>query len=376
MRTSLCLALPAALGLAFLSTAIAETHSNLQAVNADGTSSWAGSLPVTLKGVLLTDPTEMLDSTPAFLPWENGANQFRMGAEWQIVFQAVDPGDRGGTTCWMGQNYGNMPWIHDSALSYSNAGWVSEILLLNHDPETGRAFRKGDLVEITANRSLFYGGKRNVNEAHESSPDADFSVKLITASYGLPAPEALTLADLTRVDDGDASTSEEIFDPTRQTGGEHYQGMRVRLNGLTLVSSTGWDPAAPWGSRLCRVTDGANRFFTLRHPRYSLGSAPTHRFDAIGVLSQESGSGTQGTNGYELFVQQVLPQQAPDLAIASKVVISWSDVQGTFELEQSSEAAGGTWSPVPGAPLVVDGSATVLLPPSASRQFYRLKRKE
>ena len=28
----------------------------------------------------------------------------------------------------MGQNYGNMPWIHDSALSYSNDAWSAEIL--------------------------------------------------------------------------------------------------------------------------------------------------------------------------------------------------------------------------------------------------------
>ncbi len=367
--------LPALLLLAGASPALAETHSNLQSVKVDGTSAWSGTPPITLQGVLLTDPDEMLDSTPNFLPWNSGANQFRMGGEWQVVFQAVDPGDRGGTTCWMGQNYGNQPWIHDSALSYANAAWVPEILRLNHDPETGRAFRKGDLIEVTAQRCLFYGGKRNINEAHELSPDADFTMRLVAAGQGLPAPEALTLADLARVDDGDPSTSEEIFDPTRKTGGEHYQGMRVRLNGLLLLSATGWDPAAPWASRFCRVTDGANRFFNLRHPRYSLGAAPANRFDAIGVLSQESGSGTQGTNGYELFVQQVLPQQAPALTIASKVVVSWPDDQGAFELEYSADAEGTSWTTVTGAPQVIGGATMVLLPPSAPREFYRLKRK-
>ena len=88
--------------------------------------------------------------------------------------------------------------------------------------------------------------------------------------------------------------------------------MRVRLNNLTLVTTNGWNPTNTWGNRLCTVTDGAGRFFTLRHPRYSLGAAPTNQFDAIGIFTQESGSGSQGTNGYELFVQQVLPQDPPD----------------------------------------------------------------
>ena len=65
-----------------------------------------------------------------------------MGGEWQVTFQAVEPGDRGGTTCWMGQNYGNQPWIHDSDLSYTNEAWVAEILR----PE----FRSSDPASISA----------------------------------------------------------------------------------------------------------------------------------------------------------------------------------------------------------------------------------
>jgi len=100
--------LPACLALATLPLK-AETHSNLQAVTSIGASAWNGTFPFTLRGVLLCDPDEMLDSTPNFLPWNDGANPYRMGAEWQVTFQAVDPGDRGGTTCWTGQNYGNQP---------------------------------------------------------------------------------------------------------------------------------------------------------------------------------------------------------------------------------------------------------------------------
>ncbi|HON09207.1 MAG TPA: hypothetical protein PLW02_14005, partial [Verrucomicrobiota bacterium] len=46
-----------------------ETHSNLQSVTSNGTSAWSGSSPFSIVGVLLTDPDEMLDSTPNFLPY-------------------------------------------------------------------------------------------------------------------------------------------------------------------------------------------------------------------------------------------------------------------------------------------------------------------
>ena len=141
---------------------------------------------------------------------------------------------------------------------------------------------------MTANGSLFFGGKRNINETHDNEPEYDFTISLVASNYGLPAPEVLSLASLMRTNDNNAATSEDIFDATRATGGEHWQGMRVRLNGLTLVTTNGWNPTNLWGNRLCSVTDGENRFFTLRHPRYSLGDAPTNAFDAIGILTQES----------------------------------------------------------------------------------------
>ena len=128
---------------------------------------------------------------------------------------------------------------------------------------------------------------------------------MVTANYGLPAPEIITLRDVVQPggDPNDPNTWIAIFDPARATGGEHYQGMRVRVNGLTLVTTNGWNPTHLWNDRTCTATDGAARYFTLRHPRYSLGPLLTNRFDAIGIFTQESGSGIQGTNGYELFVQ-------------------------------------------------------------------------
>jgi hypothetical protein len=199
----------------------------------------------------------------------------------------------------------------------------------------------------------------------------------VTANYALPAPEVITLADVMQPggDPNDWATWPAIFDPTRATGGEHYQGMRVRLNNLTLVTTHGWNPANTWGTRLCSVTDGAGRFFSLRHPRYSLGAAPTSQFDAIGIFTQESGSGSQGTNGYELFVQEVIPQGSPGLGIAPKMALTWPASGAIWQLEQRSDLNSTNWFPVTNTPGVIDGQNTILVPPAAHpQQFYRLRK--
>jgi len=372
--TGIALALCAAPALVF---AQSETHSNLQAVTSVGASAWSGTFPFTIRGVLLCNPDEMLDSTPNFIPWNSGANQFKMGGEWQVAFQAVEPGDRGGTFCYMAQNYGNRPDKHDEALSYTNEAWVAEVLRLNYDQTNLHQFRAGDLIEVTARQALFYGGKKNINEGHDIDPAYNFDIRLVTANYGLPTPEVITLADVMNVG-GEATNRASwlpIFDQTRATGGEHYQGMRVRLNDLSLVTTNGWNPTNTWGNRLCTVTDGVGRFFTLRHPRYSLGAAPTTQFDAIGIFNQESGSGSQGTNGYELFVQQVIPQQQPTLVIAQTIALRWPATGAIHQLESRPDLNSTNWFPVTNTPVIMDGQNTVLVPPvSDPQQFYRLRK--
>jgi hypothetical protein len=346
----------------------AETHTNLQAVDANGVSTWSGSFPFTITGVLLCNPDEMLDSTPNFIPWNDGDGAYQMGAEWQIAFQAVDPGDRGGTFCYMGQSYGNMPWEGDSSLSYSNEAWTAEILRLNFDPATMHQFRPGDLIQVTVRQSDFYGGKRNITEGHSIDPAYNFDISLVTSNYGLPTPEVVTLSDLKQANDT------YIFDQTRATGDEHYQGMRVRINNLTLVTTNGWNPTNSWGARLCMATDGTGRTFPLRHPRYSLGAAPTGVFDAVGIFNQESGSGSQGINGYELIVQQVIPQTTPSLAIAQKAALTWPVSGAALQLEYSTDLSSTNWYAVTNMPVLIEGKNTVLDSMTNSHRFYRLRK--
>ena len=344
-------------------------------MDTNGVSTWNPNFPVTLVGVLLTNPGEMLDATPNFIPWNNGDGAYEMGGQWQVFVQAITPGDRGGVECWMAQNYGNLPWEpHDGSDSYANDAWAAEVNRVSHDPATGRAFQKGDLVTLTANGALFYGGMENINEEHSIDPAMNFTMSLVAAGYGLPAPEVISLAAVISTNLGPTGHY-DLFDPTRATGGEHYQGMRVRLNGLTLVTTNGWTTNSDWDSRYCTATDGEGRQFPLIHPLYDLGPAPTNRFDATGVFLQESGSGTDGTFGYELFVQEIAPAADPVLAIASQPVITWPGSLANYQLESSPTVNGPTWTAVTNAPVLVNGQNTVIIEPGNAVGFYRLRQQ-
>lgn len=371
-------------GQTFLSVAVgvvlaaaslpAETLTNLEAVNTNGVSTWNGSLLFTITGVLLCEPSEMLDATPNFLPWDSGVNAFNLGGEWQVFVQAISPGDRGGVECWMGQNYGNLPWEpHDGSDSYSDVAWAAEVQRVSHDPLTGAALHKGDLVVVTARASLFYGGMQNINEEHSTDPTNDFTISLVVPGFGLPAPEVISLASVMSTNIG-ASGHYDIFDATRATGGELYQGMRVRINGLTLVTTNGWTTNADWSSRFCTATDDEGRQIPVVHPLYDLGAAPTNRFDATGVFIQESGSGTDGTFGYELFLQEVTPSAAPVLAIAMKPVITWPSSLSNYQLQSLDLLSTTNWTATTNIPVLVNGLNTVILDPTAAMKVYRLQR--
>jgi hypothetical protein len=351
----------------------AETLHNLEAVDTNGFSAWIRAFPLTITGVVLNDPAEMLDATPNFVPWDSGAGQYRMGGQWQVLIQAVWPGDRGGVECWMGQNYGNLPWLHSSALSYDNAAWATEVDRVSRDPATGHVFRRGDLVTVTANGSLFYGGMQNINEEHSLDPALDFTISLVSSNFGLPAPEVLSLSSILSTNLGPTGHY-DIFDATRATGGEHWQGMRVRLNGLTLASASGWGTNAAWAARYCTATDGDGRQLPLVHPLYDLGPAPTNRFDAIGILLQESGSGTDGTFGYELFVQEIEPSVPAAVAIALKPVITWPASLVNYQLQRRDSLASTNWTAVTTAPVLANGQNTVIVEAPAAEGFYRLLR--
>jgi hypothetical protein len=234
------------------------------------------------------------------------------------------------------------------------------------------------MVTITANGSLFYGGMQNINEEHSIDPAYDFTISLVSSNYGLPVPEVISLSSVISTNLS-ATGHYDIFDPTRATGGEHWQGMRVRINGLTLVTTNGWSTNSDWDSRYCTVTDGEGRQFSLIHPLYDLGPAPTNRFDATGIFLQESGSGTDGTYGYELFVQEIAPSAGVVLnltAVPSGIQVSWPGSLSNYQLQSADSLTAPNWAPVTNTPALVNGQNTVILKPTAAQKIYRLQRDQ
>lgn len=326
------------------------THGELQAVTATGTSAWVEAFPFTIRGVIVNDPEEMLPL--AYNPDATGPSN---GGQYQIFLQAAAAGDRGGTALYMAQ----MSFIGDH---YDEAGWSNEMQRVRHDGN-GRKFRKGDLVEVTARKALFFNGKRNINEAHRTLAENDFDIALVQPNVGVPPAEAVTLADLKRADNS------AIFDPARATGGEHWQGMRVRLDGIRLATTNGWG-RTNWSDRVCTAADDTGRTLALRMPLTDLGPAPATStwFTATGILNQEGGS----TNGYELFVQEIGPVLGVAQGAAGGVAVSFSaDYQG-FVLQASDDGL-GTWQDVDLTPrmmIVVEDDG------AAPNRTYRLIKKE
>lgn len=278
-------------------------HSVYQAVNADGSSAYSGGFPIRLIGVVLNNTEDWRDPTPAYDP---GVHLWQLGGEAEFFIQATDldgtpwdsdPGaafaDFGGTACWMGQNYGNHIMRQDPSFSYTDAEWTAELGRLNLFGGDGVTdpLRAGDLVEVRARAGLPYKGKMNVNEQHTNDPAMDFEIVVLQSGYGLPTPTPVHLSDLKTA--GDAF----IFDPTRQTGGERYQGELVELMDVQVASPQTWTAES-----LVAVTDGV-RTFTVRlgvsgsfdgAELFSVGE----RFNVVGIMNQ-SDSGGQG--GYQLL---------------------------------------------------------------------------
>ena len=330
------------------------THAHLQSVNSTGQTAWVESLPFKIRGVIVNDPEEMLDYS--FNPDATASNL--MGGQFQVFFQAA-AGDRGGTALWMAQNYQVMGPGY-AGEDYGTE-WTNEMQRVSYGAN-GRKLRKGDLIEVTARQALFRGGKLNINERHRINPANDFDVALVKANAGLPQAEAITLADLKNPDNS------AIFDATQASGGEHWQGMRVRLDGIRLTNTNGWGKTN-WADRVCTVTDGAGRSFQLRMPLTDLGPVPaaTTVFSATGILNQENSN----TNGYELFVQEIGPVLAFERRASGTMAVSFSADYEGYVLEATDDLDGGAWSEVDLTPvkkIVIEDEG------AASNRLYRLRK--
>ncbi len=264
-------------------------HSEYQAVYDDGTSAWVtgGYRPIEMVGVVINNPWQMLNYETSSSP------------EWQVFFQAVEPGDYGGTAMYMRRF---APAFLGGANLFVGTQWNEEMARLNYPvyEPTGELvsepLRYGDLIRVQANApGLFYGGKMNINTQHSSDPLKSFSITILERDWE-PTAAQITLADLK--DDSDGF----IFDENRLVGCEHYQGSLVHLDNLLLDD----DPANWYLNNVVTVRQG-----DLTMP-LQLGIDPelgwidpfaltTTAFSVTAILNQESGGGPH-TGGYRLWL--------------------------------------------------------------------------
>ena len=255
------------------------THSEFQAVNASGEQTYNATEQVILEGILLNNPSDMLDPTPD----DTVTQLFNISGQWQIYFQG-EGDDHGGTAVWMGQLYNNLPWVALDG-GYTNEEFVAELSRLN-----AAQLSPGDRIRVTG-YYLSYNGKLNVNEQHNKNPDHDFTIELVERGVGLPRPEVATLDELKDVDD------HFIFDPTRQTGCEYHQARLVKIENVFFADANDWGPQ---GELL--ITDGV-RTLPVKLGRgngiYEGSNNVTEPFDVIGIMDQES---PNLTDGYRLYI--------------------------------------------------------------------------
>ena len=324
------------LGFLPLARAVEYTkHSNFQVVDSNGMSAYSGPIPLYLKGVVLNNPEDMLNGTPNYnsIPWD-------LGGQWQIFIQAVDGADWGGTCLWMGQNYGNLGFINDPADKYTNAQWTAQLLRLNYCGSETQPLRAGDLIEVYARGTLWYAGKRNVNEQHMANGPYQFDITMLQRGYGLPAPAQINLADVR-----DAA-NHEIFQATENSaqphtalaydqvsGGEKYQSQRVTLQNVRLKPGQ----AANWqlGGKVM-LTDASGREFPLLlglNPSLVQMTPPAGDFNVTGIFDQQSITSptTMGIDGYQLWVMSpsdivIVPEPSVWMMLAL-VGISWAAVR-------------------------------------------------
>jgi hypothetical protein len=260
--------------------AVVLTHTQFQAVDATGEQTYVQTDRVILEGIVLNHPADLLDPEP------NDALTAGLGGQWQIFVQG-EGDDHAGTAVFMAQLYDNINLVWGR---YSDAAFVAELTRLN-----AARFSPGDRVRITGLHKS-YRGKNNINERHFSEPEYDFTIVRLDKGVGLPRPEGISLDQLK--DDQDRF----LFDPSRLSGCEYYQGRLVEIKDVWFVDPNQWGPNTD-DEELMHVTDGSRLTFPVKLGRgtgiYRGSYNLTEPFDVIGIMDQE---GTDLKAGYRIWV--------------------------------------------------------------------------
>jgi len=266
------------------------THWEFQTVDSDGDPNYSGPNEVSLVGIILNKPGDMVDPTPDY----QGETAGNVGGQWQIFIQGME-GDHAGTAVWIGQNYSAT--TSPPGENYTNEEWISELQRLN-----AARFRPGDKVKVTGHY-MGYKGKNNINEQHWVDPNYNFTIEVLEKNVGLAEPEVVTLDELVN-ESGDFN-----FQQNRESGCEFYQSQLVRINDVNFAASElDWGPDS--GEEISFYIKDSNG---LEFPvKLGLGSGIYQgsnnlegQFDVIGIFDQEPPAPPyppDGTSGYRIWV--------------------------------------------------------------------------
>jgi len=226
----------------FAAPAMAQTHSEIQAVDSAGNAThpkvirpgvpWSPSLQVVMEGVVVVAPNELTDTASELL----------------IAFQGEST-DHAGTQIWTGAFFQDWPEPYNAYFG----------------------LLPGDRIRVTGYAAQFIG-KANINEQHSDDPARDFVIELI-GHPGMPVPEAVPSVAVAKT-----------FDQTRATGGEYYQSRWVRMNNLTITTPETWQ-----AGEQVTVTDGTGSMPMMLSATGDFDSywPPEGAFDVVALFDQE-----------------------------------------------------------------------------------------
>lgn len=151
----------------------------------------------------------------------------------------------------------------------------------------------GDSIQVTGGLKMFRG-------LLEIDPISSLTV--LAGNRPVPAPVVFTAAN------------------AASAYSEQYEGMLVRINGLTSVNTTGGAAVTSFAANTTYRLNNSSTLVTYV-PTNSTGAdgligkpSPTGTFDAVGIVSQYSSSATSTTGGYQLlnrkyadFIQGLTP---------------------------------------------------------------------
>ncbi len=161
----------------------------------------------------------------------------------------------------------------------------------------------------------------------------------------------------------------------------HTQMWIRKLSGAPELKAYRYKETAPKAWEAIFGTDGVtNALFwngMMFHPAFTAPPGTNNLTATFEVYLLDTTTGLEVPNtssGPLVFNWTNVSDGRPSLNLAQRIVVSWPSTTTTnWVLESAATAAATTWTTVTNAPVTVDGVPSVVLPGSATQQYYRMR---